>query len=124
MTAYFWGNALNGDKANCNGNSPCGTTSKGPYKQKTTRIGSYGENPWGFFDMHGNVWEWCVDWDGSYPSGAVTDPNGPSLGSFRVIRGGSWINCARNCRSANRAGRGPDYRSYCLGFRVALVPVQ
>ena len=123
-TAYSWGNALNGDKANCNGNDPCGTTAKGLYKQNTTRVGSYSANPWGFFDMHGNVWEWCADWYGSYPTGSVTDPKGPSAGSIRVYRGGSWYRSARICRSASRVGLDPDFLFSDLGFRVALVPVQ
>ena len=118
-TAYFWGNALNGDKANCDGNYPCGTTTIGKYLKKTTPVGSYAANAWGLYDMHGNVWEWCQDWFGDYPSGSVTDPTGPSNGSDRVIRGGSWNSDARSCRSAYRFYNEPGYRSNRLGFRVA-----
>ena len=118
-TAYFWGNALNGDKANCDGNYPCGTTTKGTYLKKTTPVGGYAANPWGLYDMHGNVWEWCQDWYGDYPSGSVTDPTGPSTGSLRVFRGGSWYGYARGCRSAGRGNSVPDYRSNGLGFRCA-----
>ena len=117
-TAYFWGNALNGDKANCDGNYPCGTTTKGPYLEKTTPVGSYQPNSWGLYDMHGNVWEWCQDWDGDYPSGGVTDPTGPSSGSSRVYRGGSWSDGARNCRSAIRHNLAPGDRGNILGFRL------
>ena len=118
-TAYFWGNALSGDKANCDGNHPCGTTTKGKYLEKTTPVGSYEANAWGLYDMHGNVWEWCADyWNKEYPSGSVTDPVGPSTGSYRVYRGGSWSSYARCCRSACRSCYGPGYRSYFLGFRV------
>ena len=83
-------------------------------------------NAWGFYDMHGNVLEWCLDWyeSGSYSSSAITDPQGPDNGSFRVLRGGSWDNVARGCRSAARHNDGPDYRYSYNGFRLALVPVQ
>ena len=117
-TAYFWGNALNGDKANCNGNYPCGTKTTGQYLYKTTPVGHYGVNAWGFADMHGNVWEWCADSYGDYPSGNATDPTGPASGGNRVMRGGSWISYARGCRSASRDGRYPSLRNDDCGFRL------
>ena len=80
-------------------------------------------NAWGFFDMHGNVSEWCSDWYGSY-SGDATDPKGPLDGSDRVIRGGSGDLFARFCRSAYRFGFSPSISFHALGFRLALVPVQ
>ena len=70
--------------------------------------------------MSGNVWEWCQDWKGSYNSGSQTNPTGPSSGSFRVIRGGSWIIGARYCRVAYRVINTPGIRYDDLGLRLAL----
>ena len=80
-------------------------------------VGTKKPNAWGLYDMHGSVREWCQDWYGDYPSGSVTDPDGPSSGSYRVYRGGYWRSRAGDCRSANRSGRYPDDRDYFLGFR-------
>ncbi len=117
-TAYFWGNALNGDKANCDGNYPCGTSIKGAFLSKTTQVRSYQYNAWGLYDMHGNVGEWCQDWIADYPSESVTDPSGYEIGALRAVRGGCWSSYARGCRSAFRVGFNPNIRSNNQGFRV------
>ena len=110
--AFYWGDVLNGDKANHNGKYPYGTPTKGDYKEKTTPVGTYKDkapHPWGLCDMSGNVFEWC---ENLYTT----------TGSGRVVRGGSWDDLAGYCRSAYRLRYAPTVRNYYIGFRLALVP--
>ena len=117
-TAFFWGNSLNGRRANCNGDFPCATRERGPYLRRPTPPGHYSPNPWGFFDMHGNMYEWCEDRCGDYPSGDVTDPVCTTYGKCRVLRGGCWYFGARFCRSANRIKNNPSYADAFTGMRL------
>lgn len=95
----------------------------GRNSRKTTHpVGQKQPNDWNFYDMHGNVWEWCRDWFDSYPAGSVVDPVGASTGDTRVSRGGGWQDFPEMCRSTSRVRNAPDSRDETLGFRVALTP--
>ena len=87
---------------------------------QTHDVGMKKANAWGFHDMHGNVLEWCSDWFAKTAAGSV-DPKGPASGSFRVLRGGSWLYYARDCRSAYRQKRDPNILNFVFGFRLALT---
>ena len=110
------------------GNSESDLGSAGWYKSnsdlKTRPVGQKKANAFGLYDMYGNVCEWCNDWfdSGYYSQSPSNNPTGPSSGSYRVMRSGSWINSARYCRSAYRNWYTPTYTNYNLGFRVVRRP--
>ncbi len=116
------GENLTPDVANFDGNYPYGPKAqKGEYRRRTTPVKNFPPNPWGLYDMHGNVYEWCEDRYGAYAEDDRVNPLGPETGAYRVQRGGSWFSDARWCRSAYRNRGDPDIRDYDTGFRVAAV---
>ncbi len=125
-TALYYGNMLRSGMANFDGHSEYDSTlgtinnPAGINLAQTTTVGSYEPNAWGLSDMSGNVDEWCLDWYGTYPSGNVSDPQGPATGSFHVVRGGSWTYQGVLCRSAQRGSAFGTIN--LLGFRLVLAP--
>ncbi len=124
-TPFAFGATVTPDIVNYNGNYPYGNAGKGQDQQKTVPVGSLGAaNPWGLFDVHGNVWEWCEDlWHENY-NGAPSDGSAWLSGgdsSRRVLRGGSWRYYGFNARSASRLRFSPGYIFNDLGFRVVCA---
>lgn len=122
-TPFAFGSSLSSEQANFNGNYPYGGAAKGVYRQQTTVVGSFQPNGFGLYDMHGNVWEWCVDyWHENY-NGAPVDGSGWWSGgnsNRRVMRGGSWNYYGYVCRSAYRTISAPDFGSN-YGLRVVAI---
>lgn len=119
---YSFGDACDGSQANCNGKYPYGQGQEGIWLEMATPVFKYKPNPFGLYDMHGNMWEWCHDWysESYYEVSPLSDPQGPDKGVNKVVRGGSWRSHAECCRSAFRDQDAPDYRGRSGGFRVAL----
>jgi formylglycine-generating enzyme required for sulfatase activity len=111
QTNYFWPIPLTG----------C-TNTITTYPGQTEAINSYSPNAYGLYNMHGNVREWCSDWRGAYSTAAQTNPTGASSGTQRVLRGGSWSDDARDCRSAFRVGIIPAGNGEGVGFRLSFAP--
>jgi formylglycine-generating enzyme len=143
-SSFNFGAANNGAESNCIGKAPYGTEQQGPALGMPVPVGGYRPNAWGLHDMPGNVWEWCWDvYDGAYyqnspesdrassrtakatrkksktKNSPASDSVGSSRGSDRVMRGGSWLALALECRSAHRGWNLPQHRYYDRGFRVA-----
>ncbi len=116
-TRFYWGDDL--DYAQIEKYAWCNKNSE----RRTHPVGGKEPNPWGLHDTAGNVWEYCSDYyQGDYPPGLQIDPKGPDSGNERVYRGGSCKSRFWYCRSANRGGLNPDFRSNNFGFRCAKSP--
>jgi formylglycine-generating enzyme required for sulfatase activity len=113
-TPFSVGAVITNAQANLDGRVRYGEGGLSGALNKTVAAGSLPANPWGLHEMHGNVWEWCSDWYSEDSSST------PASGEKRVLRGGSWINTPRYCRSANRFMETPSARTYVTGFRVAV----
>jgi formylglycine-generating enzyme required for sulfatase activity len=120
QTPFSFGENITPEQVNYDGNFPYAGGEKGLYRKRTVPIKSLPPNPWGLFEMHGNVLEWCADWyEEAYPKQAVTNPLGPDQGTSRVLRGGSWFSFGGYSRSALRSGSKPVNRGGGIGFRLA-----
>jgi formylglycine-generating enzyme required for sulfatase activity len=131
-TAFAFGKTITTDQVNYDGNYPYGDTPKGKYRECTVNVDSFTPNPWGLYQMHGNVWEWCLDeFHDSYsekPARLKSNGNEP-WGELKVVkednhayicRGGSWYDHAIHCRSAFRSRSRARNRDDSLGFRVVF----
>ena len=119
---FHTGETISTSQANYDGERAYGNGTKGLNGEKTMPVDSFSPNAFGLYDMHGSVWEWCQDWYGKdyYTASPASNPQGPSSGVYRVLRGGSCGFSPGDCRSATRYRNTPDYRSFSIGFRILL----
>jgi formylglycine-generating enzyme required for sulfatase activity len=113
-TRYYWGNDPNNEKVY----QFCWAFSRA--EGRSHPVGLKKPNPWGLYDMSGNVWEWCSDWRGPYNPSNTTNPKGAETGTKKIYRGGSWFNKPATLRSANRNGHEPDIPFTNAGLRIVL----
>jgi formylglycine-generating enzyme required for sulfatase activity len=119
-TPFSTGKNITAAQANYDGEHPYNNNPRGRFRETAVEVESFPPNPWGLYDMHGNVCEWCWDWyEDSYSDWPQTDPQGASSGSARVFRGGSWINYGRYLRSSYRNRNYPVFQDRRVGFRLA-----
>jgi eukaryotic-like serine/threonine-protein kinase len=125
QTAFHFGETISTEVVNYNGDYPYAGAPKGENRERATPVGSFPANQFGLYDMHGNVWEWCLDeYRSSYQNapidGSVWTTTDPQSDVKRVMRGGAWDYVARGCRSAVRGSLAPSSRIAGCGFRVVL----
>src|SRR5262249_31671028 len=122
-TPFWWGSSITPEQANYNGSAEPyqGGGQKGKYRQKTVPVDSFKPNPWGLYQVHGNVWEWTEDCYDDGDSGAPADGTAwtPGDGTYRVLRGGSWGDVPRDLHAASHNIYHQGVRAYNTGFRVA-----
>lgn len=126
---YWWGDGFvsgGANVANAPGTPEAGQVAffeaKGLPTGGSMTIKSLKANPWGFYDMTGNLWEWCQDWYEESPTGPLVDPQGPAGGDLKVLKGGAWSDPETETRSAARLRYFPAFRGASFGFRLALIP--
>lgn len=118
-TQFCWGEQIDSTLVNLDGNHTYNNGRNSEFRKQTVEVKELPCNDWGLHQMHGNVRVWCQDWLAKYSEQPVVDPEGPRSGDRRVLRGGSWLNLGRFCRSAYRNSYDPSYRSNGIGFRLA-----
>ncbi|WP_298906494.1 SUMF1/EgtB/PvdO family nonheme iron enzyme [uncultured Nostoc sp.] len=125
-TPFYFGETINTDLVNYNGNYPYGSAPKGEYRQQTTDVGKFPPNSFGLYDMHGNVYEWCQDVYNDNYQGAPKDGSAWLTGkdnNIKLLRCGSWFDYAVDCRSSSRVRLPRTYRNSNIGFRVVALAV-